>query len=147
MIPARVSFITLAAHDLEKLRAFYAGLGWRELARSDDFSAYDTGGAVFGIYTHLAEDAHVVPYGIRPSYRGFALAMNVETRQQVDDVVASLKAAGARITKEPEDASFGGRSAYFADPEDNLWEVAWNPTGTFDARGAFVWEGSNPTGA
>lgn len=42
------------------------------------------------------------------------------------------------LAKEPGDAVWGGRFAYFADPEDNLWEVAWNPYVTFDARGALV---------
>jgi hypothetical protein len=28
--------------------------------------------------------------------------------------------------------------AYFADPEHNLWEVAWNPTALFDERGAML---------
>jgi catechol 2,3-dioxygenase-like lactoylglutathione lyase family enzyme len=144
MIPARVSVITLGAHDLEKLRAFYASLGWREMSHYPEFSAYDTGGAVLCLfpYDKLADDGRVVPYGLRPSYRGFALALNVETREMVDEAIAELKAAGARITKEPEDAEWGGRSAYFADPEDNLWEVAWHNTGGFDARSAFVWPGS-----
>jgi catechol 2,3-dioxygenase-like lactoylglutathione lyase family enzyme len=144
MIPARVSIITLGAHDLQKLRAFYGGLGWREMAHYPDFSAYDTGGATLCLFPFekLAEDGRVVPYGIRQSYRGFAIALNVERREMVDEAIAELKAAGARITKEPEDAEWGGRSAYFADPEDNLWEVAWNPGGSFDGRGAFVMQGS-----
>jgi catechol 2,3-dioxygenase-like lactoylglutathione lyase family enzyme len=144
MIPARVSVITLGVRDLEKQRAFYGGLGWREIAHYPEFSAYDTGGAVLTLYPYnkLARDGRVVSYGIRPSYRGFTLAMNVEQREQVDDVIAELKSAGARITKEPEDAEWGGRSAYFADPEDNLWEVAWHNTGAFGARDTFVWPGS-----
>ncbi len=41
-------------------------------------------------------------------------------------MIATVREAGGRITKEPVDAEeFEGRSAYFADPEDNLWEVAF----------------------
>ena len=36
-------------------------------------------------------------------------------------------AAGATWTKPPQDVFWGGYSGYFADPEGNLWEVAWNP--------------------
>jgi hypothetical protein len=32
----------------------------------------------------------------------------------------------------------GGKTAYFADPENNLWEIAWNPDSTFDERGALL---------
>ncbi len=39
-----------------------------------------------------------------------------------------MRRAGGRVTKEPVDAEFFvGRSAYFADPEDNHWEIAWAP--------------------
>jgi catechol 2,3-dioxygenase-like lactoylglutathione lyase family enzyme len=144
MIPARVSIITLGVHDLAKMREFYAGLGWHEMAHYPEFSAFDTGGAALCLFPFekLAEDGHVLPYGVKPAFRGFAIALNVETREMVDAAIEELRSAGARITKEPEDAEWGGRSAYFSDPESNLWEVAWNPGGSFDARGAFVMAGS-----
>jgi len=28
--------------------------------------------------------------------------------------------------------------SYFADPENNYWEVAWNPNSVFDERGAML---------
>jgi catechol 2,3-dioxygenase-like lactoylglutathione lyase family enzyme len=139
-IPARVSVITLGAVDLAKLRAFYRRLGWREAADYPEFAMFDTGGALLALFPFgsLAADAHVAA-GVRPQgYRGFAIALNVETRDAVDSTVQALRAAGATITKEPEDAVWGGRSAYFVDPEHNLWEVAWNPAVDFDARGAIV---------
>ncbi len=75
------------------------------------------------------------------AFRGVAFAMNVERPELVDAAIEGLRAKGARITKEPEDAEWGGRSAYWADPEGNLWEVAWAPGTSFDARGALVWTG------
>ena len=45
----------------------------------------------------------------------------------MDETIAAVREAGGRVTKEPVDAEWGGRSAYFADPEDNFWEVAWVP--------------------
>jgi predicted enzyme related to lactoylglutathione lyase len=49
-----------------------------------------------------------------------------------------VRAAGGSIVKEPIDAVWGGRSAYFADPEGNLWEVAWMPGSSFDERGGLI---------
>jgi catechol 2,3-dioxygenase-like lactoylglutathione lyase family enzyme len=136
-IPARVSIVTLGTHDFHAMRAFYRGLGWREAASADDFAAFHTGGAVLALYPFekLAEDARVTAEMRQPSFRGFAFALNVDTREMVDSVVTELRERGARITKEPEDAFWGGRTAYFADPEGNLWEVAWNPDASFDDRG------------
>ena len=45
----------------------------------------------------------------------------------MDETIAAVREAGGRVTKEPLDAEWGGRSAYFTDPEDNVWEVAWVP--------------------
>jgi len=68
------------------------------------------------------EAASPAPQG---AMRGFSLAINVDKPEEVDEVIEAARAAGARITKEPVDAEeFDGRSAYFADPEDNYWEVA-----------------------
>lgn len=140
MIPARISIVTLGTHDFEKMRAFYIGLGWPERERAGDFSMFEMGGAWLGLFPFekLAEDGHIPPGSPTTAYRGVALALNVETAELVDATIESLRAAGASITKEPEAAVWGGRTAYFADPEGNLWEVAWNPFVDFDARGALA---------
>lgn len=59
--------------------------------------------------------------------RGFTLAINVDRRELVDETIQAARDAGGRVVKEPVDAEWGGRSAYFTDPEENLWEVAWVP--------------------
>lgn len=56
-----------------------------------------------------------------------ALAHNVRTRDEVDAVLEQVAGLGATILKPAEDAEWGGRSGYFADPDGHPWEVAWNP--------------------
>ena len=139
-IPARINIVTLGVHDFERMRAFYLGLGWHEAEHSGEFSMFDTGGAWLGLFPYgkLADDGHVNAGAPQTGYRGVAIALNVETADLVDATIESLRAAGATITNEPEDAVWGGRSAYFVDPEHNLWEVAWNPFAAFDPRGALI---------
>ena len=36
-------------------------------------------------------------------------------------------AAGAKITRPAGETFWGGYSGYFQDPDDHLWEIAWNP--------------------
>ena len=142
MIPARATVVTLGAHDMPAMRAFYRGLGWREARNSSDaFASFLLSGAILGLFPfeHLAHDARVEPSDIGERFRGVSIAINVETRDLVDGTIDELRAAGARVTKEPEDAVWGGRSAYFADPEGNAWEVVWAPGTSFDADGKFVW--------
>ena len=74
-----------------------------------------------------------------PGYKGVTLACNVERKQQVDEALAAAVEAGATVLAEPVDRDWGGRSAYFADPEGNAWEVAWLPGATFADNGALNW--------
>lgn len=69
---------------------------------------------------------------------GTAFAINVDCPEDVDTVIESIRQAGGKVTKEPSDAFWGGRTAYFLDPEFNAWEVAWNPASVFDDRGAMI---------
>ncbi len=140
MIPARISIVTLGVRDLASMRAFYGGLGWEEGISSEGFAAFKTGGAVLALFPleELARDANsVVPPG-EGGFRGVTLALNVEEKERVDEVVGTVRAVGGRIDKEPIDADWGGRSAYFSDPEGNLWEVAWMPGSSFDERGGLI---------
>jgi uncharacterized protein len=129
-VPARITVITLGARDLPALRSFYSGLGWELAIEGDDFCAFATRGAVLTLFPRasLAEDARTTE---APPNEGIAMsiAINVDEREHVDRAIEGLRAAGARILKEPEDAPWGGRSSYWADPENNVWEVAWVPPG------------------
>ena len=139
-IPARVTVVTVGARDVAALASFYDALGWeRGTSIADDFVSYRMAGAALALYPRetLAEDAHVEA-GAGADYRGVTFAVNVERKEQVDEAIATAQGAGAVITKAPEDAFWGGRSAYFADPEGSLWEVAGAPMFKFDERGSLL---------
>ena len=55
------------------------------------------------------------------------LAYHVEERALVDETLAQAVAAGGRITKAANDTDWGGYSGFFADPDDHLWEITWDP--------------------
>ncbi|MDN4066995.1 VOC family protein [Paenibacillus vini] len=147
MIPQRVTLVTLGALDLAALRAFYTRLGWEDTpTSSDDYSVFTTAGVLLSLfpYRELVKDANLedsvpVPAAdAKPSFRGITLAVNVEEPEEVDAAIEKARQAGAVILKEPEEAFWGGRSAYFADPEYNVWEVCWNPSAIFDETGAMI---------
>ncbi len=125
---ARISLITLAVDDLDRAVAFYRdGLGLPQREGPSGIAFFTTAGTWLSLYPRekLAEDARVEPDG--HGFRGFALAHNVRTREEVDQVLGQAVAAGARLQKPAEEASWGGYSGYFMDPDGFLWEVAWNP--------------------
>ena len=121
--------ITLGVRDLEAQRAFYRRLGWETTFETDDYAAFELRGAVLALFPieKLAADggadADRLGGGIR-----FSTGVMAESPDDVDALVDRVRAAGGRVTKEPVAAKyFEGRSAYFADPEGNYWEVAWAP--------------------
>lgn len=60
-------------------------------------------------------------------FRGFALAHNVRSSEEVDRTLREAVEAGAKLVKPGQKVFWGGYSGYFADPDGFLWEVAWNP--------------------
>lgn len=124
----RISLVTLGVADLARSRRLYERLGWRASGASQESVAFfQAGGMALGLYGReaLAEDAGLSVEG--SGFRGVALAYNVRTPEEVAATLAEAEAAGARVVKPAEDAFWGGRSGYFADPDGHLWEVAWNP--------------------
>ena len=141
MIPSRLSVVTLGAHDVRARRAFYERLGWTTNTESDEFAAFPLGGAVLCLFeaAKLAEEAGADPPAATTGFKGFTLSINVEQREQVEAALTAAREAGATVLAKPVDRDWGGRSAYFADPEGNAWEIAWLPEGKFDERGALIW--------
>jgi len=139
-VPARVSFVTLAVHDMPRMVAFYRQFGWPESAtNSEHHVAFQTGGAVLGIYAaanYRESRGEAPPPG---AFRGFTLAINLEDAAAVDAAHATLSSfEGVDLHGEPEDLFFGGRGFSFSDPEGNVWDVIWKSGTTFDARGGLI---------
>lgn len=141
MIPQRVSLLTIGAVDLPALRAFYQKFGWEEgEISSDNYAVFKTAGVILSLFPleELAKDAGVKISKDMATYSAVTFAINVDSVEDVDSTIDAVRKAGGKILREPSDAFWGGRTAYFADPENNLWEVAWNPSSVFDERGAML---------
>lgn len=124
----RVSLITIGVGDLARSKAFYTKLGFAASSVGGAEVVFLQAGAVaLCLFPResLACDAEVSAEG--SGFRGIAIAHNVREKDEVDAVIAEAVAAGGSVAKVAHDATWGGRSGYFADPDGHLWEVAWNP--------------------
>ncbi|MED3561880.1 VOC family protein [Bacillus xiapuensis] len=141
VVSQRISLVTIGAFDLPTLRNFYQSLGWEESeTSSDSYAVFKTAGVLLSLFPleELAKDAGIEFQLSTESYRPITLAINLDHPEQVDSTIDKIREANGKILREPSDAFWGGRTAYFSDPENNLWEVAWNPTAVFDERGAMI---------
>jgi uncharacterized protein len=135
----RLNIVTLGVRDLGHAVRFYRdGLGWKPAVESGDFVLFEMSGVALALYPHdlLAEDAGVSP-GAR-AFGGVTLAQNVGSRGEVDQAIASACAAGAALLRAASEKEWGGYSGYFADPDGQPWEIAYNPHFRLDDRGRLV---------
>ncbi len=131
----RVSVLTLGVEDLERSLRFYRdGLGLpSEGIVGTEFEHGAVaffplqGNLMLALYPRkeIAWDA-TVPAQPKSSTE-FTIAHNVNSQDEVDEVMNQARTAGARIVKTAAPTFWGGYAGYFEDPDGHLWEVAWNP--------------------
>jgi catechol 2,3-dioxygenase-like lactoylglutathione lyase family enzyme len=124
----RLSLVTLGVSDLERSAEFYERvLGLPRIPTPPGIVFFELGKTWLSLYPReeLALDAGVPSEG--SGFRGFTLAHNVKSAEEVDRLLAHVAGAGHRVVKPGQHAEWGGDSGYFADPDGFLWEVAWNP--------------------
>jgi catechol 2,3-dioxygenase-like lactoylglutathione lyase family enzyme len=137
MIEQRMTIITLGVKDLSESVNFYEDkLGWERMDwESDNIVFFKLNGIILSLFPEdeLADDASVSKKG--NGFKKFSLAYNTKSEKEVDQIMGELKSKGVKILKKPEKVFWGGYSGYFADPDDNLWEVAYNPFLELDENG------------
>lgn len=133
----RLTIITLGVSDLNESERFYSNiLGWKNAGQSNEnIVFYNLNGFQLALYPidKLADDAKMKYTHL--DFRGFTLAYNTKSENEVDLLFETLSKKGVEIIKKPEKAFWGGYSGYFADPDKNLWEVAYNPYLLLDKNG------------
>ena len=134
---ACLSLVTLGVSDLAKSTAFYEALGFRRKSRgAEGVAFFEAGGVILSLWptAELAKDAEIA--SANPSgFRGVSLAWNCTSAADVDRALARAKAAGATLVRSAQAVFWGGYTAYFADPDGHLWEIAHNPHFPFSADG------------
>ncbi len=133
----RLNIITLGVRDLNESIEFYENIiGWQKMNwESDNIAFLKLNGIILSLFPSddLAKDATVKNDG--KGFKRFTLAYNTRSEQEVDVIMQTLEQKGVKIIKQPEKVFWGGYSGYFADPDDNLWEVAYNPFLNLDEKG------------
>jgi uncharacterized protein len=134
----RISLVTLGVTDLARARAFYERLGWRgqEVQQTVFFQAGPLAVVLWG-RAALAADSGIDDRGA-DGFGGMALAHNVRSRAEVDEVLADAAAAGATVTRPAAETFYGGYAGCFTDPDGHVWEIAHNPGFALGPDGALA---------
>ena len=126
----RISFVTLAVRDLDATRTFYAdGLGWTPALDVPGEVLMIKAGEhlVLSLWHEAGFEAEVGPIRRGPGLVPVTLSHNVRTNDEVDEILAAARAAGADPVEAAVEREWGGYTGYFADPDGFRWEIATNP--------------------
>jgi uncharacterized protein len=127
--------LTLGVDDLEASLHFYRdGLGLPTdgvIGQEFDYGAaafFDLQGGLRLALWPRASIAYDADLPVKPpSATDFTIGHNVNSKEEVEAVMAQAQRAGATIVKPSHDTFWSGYAGYFQDPNGHLWEVAWNP--------------------
>ena len=130
-----VGVITLPVASLSTAKAFYCeGLGWTAVFDDGDVAFFQFNGFVLALWYRPSFERDINAASIGSGYK-MALAHNVESRDEVDRVMALARSLGAKILKPASAQPWGGYTGCFADPDDHVWEVAHNPSWPISKEG------------
>jgi len=136
-----VSLVTLGVADYARAKTFYEALGWSTALDIEETAFFQANGVVLVLWSreNLAADSGIADDGA--SWSGVALAHNVGSRGEVDDVVEQARRNGATITREPAETFYGGYAGVFRDLDGLAWEIAHNPGFGLTPDGSIVLRG------
>jgi catechol 2,3-dioxygenase-like lactoylglutathione lyase family enzyme len=121
--PIRLDQMNLIVRDVQTSRAFYARLGL-DFGETDPVWADHHVGAVHGDRAAIDVDLDSTSFVEKwdtgwPGGTGVVVGFKVDSRQEVDELVAALVAEGVPVQQEPFDAFWGARYAVLSDPDGN----------------------------
>ena len=116
--------MTLFAEDLAATTAFYReALGLRLVYEDDHSMVFDFGNTVVNVLDVSEAHSLVEPARVAPPDAGARALLSIWV-DDVDAVCAELGRRGVELVNGPIDRPWGKRTASFADPAGNLWEIA-----------------------
>jgi catechol 2,3-dioxygenase-like lactoylglutathione lyase family enzyme len=131
-MPAQQDIVVLGVRDLPLMRDFYSRFGWKPRPRDGMFANFQLAGASLVLFPldTLEEVVGVSREGT--GFNGTVCAMFLESATALESTLDTARQAGATMLGGPADRAWGVRTAYFADPEGNVWELACVPPAAGD---------------
>lgn len=131
----QLSVITLGIEDLARSKLFYVeGFGWAPVFENEEIAFYQMNGFVLGTWLKASLEDDMQRTGLQ-SPGAFALAHNVGSPDEVNQLLDQLIAAGGRLLRAGDAPAHGGFRGYVADPDGHGWEIAWNSAWAISPEG------------
>jgi catechol 2,3-dioxygenase-like lactoylglutathione lyase family enzyme len=120
----RIGAITLFVDDLPRSRSFYRDVFGGPVLYEDVSSVvFDFDNTIINLLEVSAAQELVEPEPVAPQGVGARHLLSIWV-DDVDAICVALVNRGVELISGPIDRTWGKRTASFADPDGNLWEVA-----------------------
>jgi len=136
----RINVLTIGVDDLNRSLKFYRdGLGLKTGGIIGE--EFENGAVAFfnlqnglklalWLRKNFARDAGINETPASPTE--LSIGHNVNSKEEVDEIMIQAQKAGAKIIKQAQKTFWGGYAGYFQDPDGHLWEIVWNPAGKIE---------------
>ena len=122
----KVEAAVMFVREIDRSLTFYRDtVGLQVTHREPNFASFRMEGQDFAVLER-SEGAQMIgrEAGAPPAGGDeLPMALLCAPVDDVDAVYATLQSRGATCLKPPESQPWGRRTAYFADPDDNVWEI------------------------
>jgi lactoylglutathione lyase len=116
--------MTLFAEDFSATATFYRdALGLKAIYEDANSVVFDFGNTVINVLDVSQAHSLVEPARVAPRDAGARALLSIWV-DDVDAACAELAQRGVELVNGPIDRPWGKRTASFADPAGNLWEIA-----------------------
>jgi lactoylglutathione lyase len=122
----KIMAMELIVKDLAKCAAFYRdtlGLKANEVENTPDSVTFKMDNTYFFLLEASGAAQMISAEPLEPTVEGGSHVLLAAGVENVDASYEALKAKGVRFLRPPTDQPWGLRTAYFADPEGNYWEI------------------------
>jgi catechol 2,3-dioxygenase-like lactoylglutathione lyase family enzyme len=122
--PGGITAITLFVEDLVGAKEFYGRAFGLPLHYEDDVSAvFEFGPTLINLLSITEAQPLIDPALVGGRGAGARMQLTL-TVDDVDSTAAALRSRGIELLNGPLDRPWGIRTAAFADPAGNIWEIA-----------------------
>jgi len=138
----RITDVCFLVEDVARAAAFYMEkLGFQLRRRAPGFADFRGAGLTLALWEigHISEHTGLSGRRAGPRVHKACAAVELASPAAVDRLYRELQGAGIAFHAPPADYDWNARCCYFADPDDNLWEIyAWlegGPVGDVEEAG------------
>lgn len=122
----KIQWIIIIANNVGKLKEFYIEkLGFRLVREvpEDDFVQMQIGGQFFALFGKKNVEKILGAKYVTSDFKKGKTIYSFNEVINVDEEYDKLKLRGVDFIQKPKTQDWGQRTAYFKDPEGNIWEI------------------------